>query len=872
MSLPNELQQGESSRFFTLSAIGLLIVVAIATAVSWHVYPLFIDTYYHMGVIEGFSQAGGITTRAFWEMAPGGRVHIYPPSLHAIGYLFSLIGVAPRTFITLASATFYAGCLLTTWIWLRRIIGPRSALFALIFLFGPYAFFWTQASFNAIAGAMVLAPLALLALETERFLACAVLNFVAITMHPMGLFLAPALVINTLLRRKRIIAGLFAACLPVVLYGPWLAHIWANRAFLPDSRTGGDVSLGGFGVGGLNLGIFLAAFAVLSIPWLIKRRGQSLGLIGPLLGFAVVFPMGFGGRFFAFNIHWPLACLAGYGLGELLGWLEQRAWLRAGGQILAVVLATIALVAYPAIEMPLPRSEGGPGGPPMGGRAQAGAGRVGRMTQDLRSMLSSRRVTMQAGALSNLFQTYSGEGPGMGMGMAPGPGGGRGGFPGGPPGRSARSTVGPREVPDARLGGGTGPERAMAAQGRRPDSGAFPGPGSQPGSRTQAGTGRGTGPGMPGTNQLSRAGADEFFQAVKTNVRPGDVIYVDDGTAGSLLVGVTGRWTSSGILRDVRADNARARPQDCDFVAVFSGGMGMMGPGGARASQDETSGFEKFFENEYGSLSRNTAKVEHAREPLKPAVSLRLLLVMTAVGVWLILLDLLPNQHVRVRRFATVIGSITAAVCFLPLTSSAVAELRNPPVAPIGQRGDGPGFGGPGPGRLGPGGPGFTGAGLGPGQFLGLAFLREADADESATVSLEEFKTLAGRWFQSWDTERDGSLQLREVSQGLKPALSPPPDTIGPARPLGLPLGFDPEELLARRIFFGCDSSADGRLTREEMISGFEKWFREWDVGTEGSLDAKALGVGLDRLFGPPPMIGEPGPRDEGPPPGPPGG
>ena len=86
-------------------------------------YPLFIDTYYHMGVIEGFSQAGGVTTRAFWELAPGGRVHIYPPSLHVIGYFLSLVGMSPRTYITLVSAFCYVGCMLTTWIWLRRIIG-----------------------------------------------------------------------------------------------------------------------------------------------------------------------------------------------------------------------------------------------------------------------------------------------------------------------------------------------------------------------------------------------------------------------------------------------------------------------------------------------------------------------------------------------------------------------------------------------------------------------------------------------------------------------------------------------------------------------------------------------------------------------------
>ncbi len=141
MCQPGEIDQGPSARVYTFCGIALLIVVGIATAVSWRMYPLFIDTYYHMGVIEGFSQAGGITTRAFWELAPGGRVHIYPPSLHIIGYFLTLLGISPRTYITLVSALCYPGCMITTWIWLRRIIGPRSALFAVIFLCGSVQLF-----------------------------------------------------------------------------------------------------------------------------------------------------------------------------------------------------------------------------------------------------------------------------------------------------------------------------------------------------------------------------------------------------------------------------------------------------------------------------------------------------------------------------------------------------------------------------------------------------------------------------------------------------------------------------------------------------------------------------------------------------------
>ena len=151
MSIASE-PENRQSPVYAYAAVALLIVVALATVASWRLYPVFIDTYYHMAVIEGFSQAGGITTRAFWEMAPGGRVHIYPPSLHVIGYFFHLLGVSTGTYMTLVSATFYLGCLLTTWIWLRSILGDRSALFGVVLLCGPYAFFSTQATFQAVAG------------------------------------------------------------------------------------------------------------------------------------------------------------------------------------------------------------------------------------------------------------------------------------------------------------------------------------------------------------------------------------------------------------------------------------------------------------------------------------------------------------------------------------------------------------------------------------------------------------------------------------------------------------------------------------------------------------------------------------------------
>lgn len=931
MTLPNEPDRGDRMRFFTLAAVGLLIVAALATAASWHLYPMFIDTYYHMAVIEGFSQAGGISTWAFWEMAPAGRVHIYPPSLHVIGYFFELLGVSPGTFMTFVSGTCYALCLLTTWLWLRRILGERSAFFALVFLSGPSAFVWTQATFQAVAGVLVLAPLALLALETEHFLACGVLNFVASTMHPMGLFLPPALVLNTLLRRKKILAGLLAASVPVVLYGPWLAHIWANRAFLPENRTGGEISLGGVG-GGANLGLFLAGAALLAIPSLIARRGPALGLIGPLLGFAVVFPMGFGSRFLSFNIHWPLAGLAGYGMGELVRWmgggfacpwwerhfgtglgrmarwLEQRVSLRPAADLLSVVVVGVALLVYPAFMLPLggpgPGGRGGPGGPggPPGTR---------NVKDQVRRMFSEARFTVQTSALPKLFEAYSGEGGGIGMGMAPGgpgPGGGPGMGPGGGPGMGPnRQGMGMRSGQQRRPNQqrsdgsrqGTGPDDpgvAFGGPGGGPGMGfggpagpgmAFGGPGMGPGGgpgmtaqgqRSASGTASGTrsqmpwgrqggqrfggmgpggmGPGgMGGENVLRRADAEEFFEAVRTNVEPGDIIQIDEGATGNLIAGATGRWTTSGILRDVRSENGRVRAEACDFAAVVGGGMGMPGPGGRMGSRTPPTNFKKVFENDYGALYQNPTKVEHPREPRAADVNLPCLVVIAGVGFLLVLIDLWVRRA-YVRPIAGLVGTIAVALCLVPLATTAIGELRNPPSVSSQSWPGGPG----GPPGAGPGGPPGGGPGFGPpgseqGLFLPQVLLREADADKNDAVSREEFLGLADRWFKSWDADRNGNLSLDEAAQGLQSLLGPPPGMEGPMPgPDGLP-GFGPGRFLARPIFSACDANADSKLTRDEMVGQFDCWFREWDEGAKGSLNAAALARGLESILGPPPMF-----------------
>ena len=48
------------------------------------------------------------------------------------------------------------------------------------------------------------------------------------------------------------------------------------------------------------------------------------------------------------------------------------------------------------------------------------------------------------------------------------------------------------------------------------------------------------------------------------------------------------------------------------------------------------------------------------------------------------------------------------------------------------------------------------------------------------------------------------------------------------------------------------DADGDQRLTREEVASGFEKWFAKWDAEKTGSLTEEQVRASLNEQFAPP--------------------
>src|SRR5262249_33634430 len=84
------------------------------------------------------------------------------------------------------------------------------------------------------------------------------------------------------------------------------------------------------------------------------------------------------------------------------------------------------------------------------------------------------------------------------------------------------------------------------------------------------------------------------------------------------------------------------------------------------------------------------------------------------------------------------------------------------------------GFGGPGGpgargGRGGTGGPG----GFGPGMFLGNAFMTALDANKDGMITHDEFVQGFAKWFESWNTDKSGTLTDEQLRAGINQDLLP---------------------------------------------------------------------------------------------------
>lgn len=228
--------------------------------------------------MKGFSDAGGYVTTAFWEYAPSGRAHVYPPFLHA-GMLFLYkLGLEPMTIARSVECISYPALL---WVFRQmclRFYSPRASFFAVLLLASFYPFYLASTTLAAFNLAFIFALLAFKRLKEGGWLGAALCLTLCFYTHAGMAFLASfALAVYAILERDAR-AVIFTRVLPMagLLAAPLLIHQFSNRAYFAfvqvkeNRRIEIDVCIALLALAGLFTALKTKnAAARFAIAWLI---------------------------------------------------------------------------------------------------------------------------------------------------------------------------------------------------------------------------------------------------------------------------------------------------------------------------------------------------------------------------------------------------------------------------------------------------------------------------------------------------------------------------------------------------------------------------------------------------------------------------
>ena len=130
-------------RYFSYDfwSVIMLIFYTIMQISRWPLFPQHLDIYYHLLTAWGFIQAGGYSSWDFWQYAPVGRPHVYPPLFHIVLALFMKAGIDKIILARISSIVIPLTFLFTLWNFLRKKFSSCLAFFSLVTISSSLSFY-----------------------------------------------------------------------------------------------------------------------------------------------------------------------------------------------------------------------------------------------------------------------------------------------------------------------------------------------------------------------------------------------------------------------------------------------------------------------------------------------------------------------------------------------------------------------------------------------------------------------------------------------------------------------------------------------------------------------------------------------------------
>ena len=274
--------------------------VAGLWAAHWPRFPLFLDYAYHLHVVTGFARAGGVVLHDFWEYAPSGRPHLYPPLVHVALTALARGGVPLIAIGRWATALAFPILVAVLWEACRGWFDRRTAWWVVVTALVPYT--WLLQTSAALPGAVAMILLLRLFGAVERGRAVATgcwLGLLWYTHLGMPWIAMGALAVYAALRPNRRVAAIRGLMIGVAIGLPWLLYLAGHYlSVAPMARAEnrfveyyvGLYLLAAVGWwlawrhgGPARIGIAWAVGSLLMLPMFRYRFFNGEGLLAPVL-------------------------------------------------------------------------------------------------------------------------------------------------------------------------------------------------------------------------------------------------------------------------------------------------------------------------------------------------------------------------------------------------------------------------------------------------------------------------------------------------------------------------------------------------------------------------------------------------------------
>ena len=298
-------------------SLGLILFFTGVASYRWEIFPLPVDVYYHLGVMKGFDLAGGVVIHDFWNFAPSGRVHLYPPFLHLVMLFFLKMGINPLLIGKITSFAMYPLSLFTMWFSSKKVFGDKIAFYSTMLLAAPFAHFRLQGIMIPAGLVLSLVLLVFYCIEKGKLKTGVVLFTFCLYSHmTIGHLAFLTFILYGLTNFKRIKIIFIIAGLSYLLYLPWGIHFILNL----DSIKSPGIHL----APQIYIHQLYSALAIIGLTIsLIKRKGYLF----PLAFLIGLFPIFFTypSRFMQGHSLIPLSMLGGVALATADGMLSSLA-------------------------------------------------------------------------------------------------------------------------------------------------------------------------------------------------------------------------------------------------------------------------------------------------------------------------------------------------------------------------------------------------------------------------------------------------------------------------------------------------------------------------------------------------------------------